>query len=92
MEQEEKTQQTNEEQKSQSGCCDFSSEETQGMFKMMKNFCEDSEKGSKDCCSMMKEKMKNMSSKSDCPGFTEVKNNLQNESNKSETKVENGCC
>jgi hypothetical protein len=92
MEQKEKEQQTNEEKKSQGGCCDFSSEKTQEMFKMMRDFCGDSEKGSSDCCSMMEEMMKNMSSKSDGCGFAEVKNNLQTKSNKSEAKVENGCC
>ncbi len=65
MENKEKTNQTNEEQNSQSRCCDFSSEETQGMFKMMHDFCGGSEKSSGDCRSMMKEMMKNMSSKSD---------------------------
>jgi hypothetical protein len=65
MEQEEKEQKTNEDKKSQSGCCDFSSEETQRMFKMMNDFCGGSEKDSSDCRSMMKEMMKNMSTKSD---------------------------
>jgi len=65
MEQKEKEQKTNEEKKSQGGCCDFTSEETEGMFKMMQDFCGDSEKGSFDCRSTMKEMMKNMSSKSD---------------------------
>ncbi len=65
MEQEEKTQKTNEEKKSQGGSCDFTSEETEEMFKMMRDFCDGSEKDSFDCHSMMKEMMKNMSSKSD---------------------------
>lgn len=92
MEKQEKTQNTNEEKNSQSGCCDFSSEETLKMFKMMEDFCKDPEKGSSDCCSMMKEMMKNMSSKSDGCGCTEDKSNVQTKSNKSETKVEKDCC
>ena len=92
MEDKQKTKQTNEEQKSQSGCCDFTSEETQGMFKMMQGFWDGSEKGSGDCRSMMKEMMKNMSSKSDDCGCAGVKSNAQTESNKPETKIENDCC
>jgi hypothetical protein len=92
MEQKEKEQKTNEEKKSQSGCCDFTSEETQGMFKMMKDFCGGSEKGPGDCSSMMKEMMKNMSSKSDDCGCSEVKSKAQPDSNKPETKIENDCC
>jgi hypothetical protein len=65
MEQEGKKQQANEDKKSQGGCCDFTSEETQGMFKMIKDFCGNSEKDSFDCRSMMKDMMKNMSGKSD---------------------------
>ena len=61
MEQKEKTQETNEEKNSQGGCCDFTFEETQGMFKMMRDFCEGSEKGSGDCRSMMKNMRKFMS-------------------------------
>ena len=59
MEKQEKNQNTNEEKNSQSGCCDFSSEESQEMFKMMKEFCGDPEKGSSDCCSTFKETMRN---------------------------------
>ena len=92
MEQDEKTKQTNEEKNSQGGCCDFTSEETQGMFKMMRDFCGGSEKSSGDCRSMMKEMMKNMSSKSDDCGCAEFKSNVQTESNKPDFKVENGCC
>ncbi len=92
MEQEEKTQNTKEEKNSQGGCCDFTSEETQGMFKMMRDFCDGSEKDSFDCRSMMKEMMKNMSSKSDDCGCAEVKSNVQNKSNKPDANVENGCC
>ena len=65
MEDKEKMQKTNEDEKSQGGCCDFSSKETEGMFKMMRDFCDSSEKGSFDCRSMMKDMMKNMSGKSD---------------------------
>jgi hypothetical protein len=64
MEDKEKTKKTNEAEKPQGRCCDFSSEDSQGMFKMMKEFCDDSEKDSFDCRSMMQEMMKNMSSKS----------------------------
>ena len=93
MEQEEKTQKTDEKKKSQSGCCDFSSEETEGMFKMMKDFCGDPEKESPDCGSMMKEMMKNMNSKSDDCGCAGVTNsNAQTESNKPDANVEKGCC
>ena len=92
MEDKQKTQKANEEKKSQSGCCDFTSEETQGMFKMMREFRDGSEKDSFDCRSMMKGMMKNMSSKSDDCGCAEVKSNVQNESNKPEAKVENDCC
>ena len=92
MEQKENEQKTNEEKNSQRGCCDFTSEETQGMFKMMRDFCDGSQKDSDDCRSMMKEMMKNMSSKSDDCGCAEVKSNVQNESNKPEAKVENGSC
>jgi hypothetical protein len=92
MEQEEKTQKTNEEKNSQSGCCDFTSKETQGMFKMMQDFCDGSEKDSFDCRSMMKEMMKNMSSKSDGCDSAGVKSNVQNKSNKPDTNVENSCC
>ncbi len=93
MEQEEKTQKKNEEKNSQRGCCDFTSEETQGMFKMMRDFCDGSKKDSFDCRSMMKGMMKNMSSKSDdcgCAGITN--SNAQTESNKPDANVENGCC
>ena len=90
MEEKEKTQKTDEKQKSQSGCCDFTSEETQGMFKMMRNFCGGSEKDSFDCQSMMREMMKNMSSKSDDCSCAEVKSN-EGKSNKPDVKVENGC-
>ncbi len=92
MEKQEKTQNTNEEKNSQSGCCDFTSEETQGMFKMMRDFCDGSEKGSGDCRSMMKEMMKNMSSKSDDCGCAGVKSNDQKKSDDLDAKVENGCC
>ncbi|MGB5850258.1 MAG: hypothetical protein WBH40_17345 [Ignavibacteriaceae bacterium] len=76
MEKEEKTQKTNEEEKSQGGCCDFSSEETQGMFKMMRDFCGDPETDSSDCRSMMKEMMKNKNSKSEDSGCAGVKKNI----------------
>ncbi|MDH3268221.1 MAG: hypothetical protein OEM46_05135 [Ignavibacteria bacterium] len=92
MEKQEKTQNTNEEKNSQSGCCDFSSEETPKMFKMMEDFYKDPEKDSSDCCSTMKEMMKNMSCKSDGCGCAEDKSNVQTKSNKSETKVEKDCC
>ena len=92
MEQEAKKQKTNEEQKSQSRCCDFTSKETQGMFIMMRDFCDGSEKDSFDCRSMMKEMMKNMSSKSDDCGSAGVKSNVQKKSNKPDTNVENSCC
>jgi len=92
MEQEEKTRKTNEEKKLQSGCCDFTSKETQGMLKMMGDFCNDSKMDYIDCLKMMKEMMKNMSSKSDVSNSEDVKSNVQNKSDKSETNTENGCC
>ena len=60
METNEKKHDTEKEKYSQSKCCDFSSEETSRMFKMMKDFCGDSKKDFSDCNSMME----NMSSKS----------------------------
>ena len=60
MEMEEKEHSTDKEEYSQNECCDFSSEEASRMFKMMKEYCGDSEKGSSECHSMMR----NMSSKS----------------------------
>ncbi|MFC2094022.1 hypothetical protein ACFLSH_00195 [Bacteroidota bacterium] len=92
MEDKQKTQKANEENKSQGGYCDFTSEETQGMFKMMRDFCGGPEKDLGDCCSMMKEMMKNMNSKSDDCGCAEVKSNVQTESNNPGSKIENGCC
>jgi hypothetical protein len=92
MEKQEKTQKTNEEKNSLGGCCDFTSEEAQGMLNMMRDFCGDSEKDSSDCRSMMKEMMKNMNSKSDDCNYAEVKSNVQNKSNNLDANVENGCC
>ena len=65
MEKEEKAQRKDEKEKSWGGCCDFSSAESQGMVKMMREFCDGDEKDSLDCRSMMKEMMKSMSSISD---------------------------
>ena len=92
MEQKEKEKRTNEEKKSQRGCCDFSSKETQEMFKMMGDFCNGSNMNSNDCLKMMKEMMKNMSSKSDDYICEDVRSNVQKESNNSETNIEKGCC
>ncbi len=47
----------NDENKSQTGCCDFSSEDFSSMKKMMQNFFKGDEKESFDCCQMMKDMM-----------------------------------
>ena len=92
MDQKEKEQRNNEEKKSQSRCCDFSSNETQEMFKMMGDFCNGSNMNSNDCLKMMKEMMKNMSSKPDDSICEDVRSNFQKQSNNSETNIETGCC
>ena len=46
-----------EENKTQKGCCDFSSEELSKMMKMMQNFCGDRGMEIFNCCKMMKDKM-----------------------------------
>jgi hypothetical protein len=60
MEQKDKEQKTNEEKDWQCGCCDFTSEKTQGMFRMMP-FSFDRFGNSFSCRSMIK----NMSCNSD---------------------------
>ena len=69
MEQVEKSQKTAEKEKSRGGCCNFTSEETRRMFRMMP-FCFDRFGNNFSCQSMMK----NMGCE---PNKKDIKNHLQ---------------